>query len=173
MKKLTLILSTFAAISCFADPTNLYLNVSDAEFVRRVNVITNLEASVSNNTAVIASITNTAYSAGPADVWFGSQVISEAFTNAAYAQSDLSAYVGTNVALVGLQFRGLTNTTVCLRTYGDTNAVDNSSMNHVAISAGATANMSCLTDAAGCVDVLATNNTSMTLIYFMRRHDFE
>jgi hypothetical protein len=164
-----LMASAFSAIA----ETNVYLNISDEELIRRINAITNLEQSVSNNSASITATTNTALSAGPADIGFVNQTISAGFTNANFTVTDLSAYAGTNVAMVTLQFKGIAAATVSLRTAGDTNTVDDTSINSVAIAAGSTANMTCLTDASGCVEVKATGNTSMTLIAFIRRHVFE
>jgi len=122
---------------------------------------------------VASNLPNTVLSAGLADIGFVNQVVSSSFTNAAYAPVNLSAYIGTNVARVTLQFKGLAATTVSLRPYGDTNTVDDTSMNSVAIAAGSTADMTVNTDTNGVVDVKATANTSMTLIAFIRRHVFE
>ena len=164
IKYLSFIILLASALSATA-VTNVYLNISDNELLRRIAVITNLER--------IASATNVTYSAGPADIGFVSQTISEAFTNANFTMTDLSAYVGTNVARVTLQFYAIASSTVSIRTYGDTNTVDDTSMNSVAIYQGQTADMTVNTDSAGRIDVKATANTSMRLICFLRRHVFQ
>lgn len=168
IKHLALIILATSVISASA-VTNVYLNITDAELIRRITVITNIESTV----AVLDSATNVTFSAGLADIGFVNQMISSAFTNAAYAAVDLSAYVGTNVARVTLQFKGLAASTVSIRTYGDTNTVDDTSMNSVAIASGSTADMSVNTDSSGRIDVKATANTSMTLVCFIRRHVFK
>lgn len=164
---LCLLISVLCHLSSLA-ATNVFLDVTGTELSRRINVIPTLESDVD----FLKSTTNVTLSAGVADVFFGAQVISAAFTNANFTLTDLSAYVGTNVARVTLQFYGNAATTVSLRTYGDTNTVDDTSMNSVAIASGSTADMTVNTDSSGRVDVKATANTSMRLICFMRRHVF-
>lgn len=132
---------------------------------QRLSAVTNIQKSVSNLVAT--------GSAGLADIGFVNQTISAAFTNANFTLTDLSSYVGTNVARVTLQFYGIAATTVSLRTYGDTNTVDDTSMNSVAIAAGSTADMTVNTDSAGRIDIKATGNTKLSLIGFIRRHVFQ
>jgi len=121
-----------------------------------------------------AASTNLAFSAASMNrrldvLVFTNKLISSAFTNANFTATDLSPYVGTNEAVVMLQFKGLAATTVSLRTYGDTNTVDATSMNGVVIGSGDTACMIVNTDTAGVVDIKATANTSMSLVWFLRK----
>jgi hypothetical protein len=178
MKKACLIISLCALCCTGRAGTNDYISTFTGEETdRRLGVVIDTELIVSNLNIAVAGFTNNTktavYSGGLADVGFINAVISAAFTNANFITNNLSAYVGTNVALVTLQFKGIAASTVSLRTAGDTNTVDDTSINSVAIAAGSTANMTCLTDSAGCVEVKATGNTSMTLINFIRRHVFE
>ncbi len=164
MKKACLIISLCASGCAVFAGTNDYISAFTGEETdRRLGVITDF----TNNARTVV------YSGGLADVGFVNVVISPAFTNANFTTNNLSAYVGTNVAMVTIQFKGIAASTVSLRTAGNTNTVDDTSINSVAIAAGSTANMTCLTDPSGCVEVKATANTSMTLIAFIRRHVFE
>lgn len=183
MKKTAFILALLTAISIRAE-TNVYLNVSDAELIRRIGVITNLEArlppvegaAATNSAAHGALVTNlqtAVYSAGLADIGFVTNQISAGFTNANFASVDLAPYVGTNQALVLMRFQAVAASTVSVRVPGDTNTVDDTSMNSVAIAAGSSAYMICDTSTNGVVEVKATANTSMNLIAFIRRHVFE
>jgi len=171
MKKACLIISLCALCCASRAGTNEYIStLTGEETDRRLGVVTNTEAVVE---AITNNLKTAVLSSGLADIGFVNQTISSAFTNAAYAPVDLSADVGTNVARVTMQFKGLAATTVSIRTYGDTNTVDDTSMNSVVIAAGATANMSVNTDSSGRIDVKATANTSMTLVAFIRRHVFQ
>ena len=174
MKMAYLIISLLAICCTGRAGTNEYIQaLTGEETDRRLNLVTNIQQSVSNLQKTASFTTNVTYSGSLADVGFPNQIISAGFTNASFTLTDLSAYVGTNVALVTLQFYGIAATTVSLRTYGDTNTVDDTSMNSVVIAAGSTADMTVDTDSSGRIDVKATANTSVRLICFIRRHVFQ
>jgi hypothetical protein len=160
--------------------TNVYLEITGAELNRRLGVVTNLEvrlppveASVTNLEASVTNLKTAVLSAGLADIGFVNQTISAAFTNANFGTFDLSPYVGTNEALVVLRVLAIAASTVSIRTPGDTNNVDATSMNGVAIGAGETAAMIVKTGPTGLIDVKATANTALSLTAFIRRHVFE
>ena len=158
MKKMILLSMILLTLSAEAS-TNVYLNITGAELNRRMGVVTNLE------TAVL--------SAGLADIGFVDEVISASFTNANFGTFDLSPYVGANEALVVMRVEAIAASTVSIRTNGDTNNVDLTSMNGVVIGAGETAMMVVKTDSDGLIDVKATANTALRLVAFIRRHVFD
>lgn len=179
MKKNLFVVSCLLMVGIMAHAATTNLNLGHVAINTRLASVTNLQVQVTNLQVAVTNLQAQATNArtavlgaGLADIGFTNVVISSAFTNAAYAVADLSGTVGSNVALVTLQFKGLASTTVSLRTYGDTNTVDDSSINSAAIASGSTANMTVLTDTNGCVDVRDTGNTSMNLLWFIRRHDF-
>jgi len=86
------------------------------------------------------------------------------FTNANYSPINLSSNLNsTRRYLVSFVFKALSNTTVSIRTYGETNAVASNSMNCVYIPQGQMAEMICNTDTNATVDVKATGATSMRI----------
>jgi hypothetical protein len=176
MKKTAFIICLLSSVFCplsSRSATNVFLDVTGAVLNERIAQIPLNTAAIASNTAAIASITNTAYSAGLADVGFVDQEISAAFTNANFATFDLSPYVGTNAALVVLRVQAIAASTVSIRTNGDTNNVDTTTMNGAVIGAGETATMIVKTDSAGLIDVKASGNTAMRLVAFIRRHVFD
>jgi len=153
--------------------TNVYLEITGAELNRRLGVVTNLEVRLPPVEASVTNLKTAVLSAGLADIGFVNQTISAAFTNANFGTFDLSPYVGTNEALVVLRVLAIAASTVSIRTPGDTNNVDATSMNGVAIGAGETAAMIVKTGPTGLIDVKATANTALSLTAFIRRHVFE
>ena len=195
MKKLTLTLVLIAcAFAGLAGTNDYYIDMTGAEFDTQQATITNILGqfetygpTLTNNAAIIvtntaalaandvlmANMTNEVLSAGISDVWFGRQTIDTNFTDTTFTDIDLSAYVGTNSAMVMIEVWASTTDTVLMRQNGASNIVDATSATGVAMTLGQIAYMWVPTDTNGVIEADVTVRTEFYLLSFIRRHDFD
>lgn len=153
--------------------TNVYLNVSDTEFIRRIGAVTNLETQVGSLQSFAENAVTEVLSAGLADIGFPNATVAAAFTETTPTDIDLSAHVGANRALVLIKALANSASTVLLRTNGETADVDATSATGAALSAGQIAYMVLCTDENGIIEADVTASTDFILIAFIRQHVFE
>lgn len=184
MKKpiITLILTACCGLASAQGTNTVSLTISAETLEQRVNNITNLQLQVSNAVAAVSNaqlnVSNaveniTQIASATAQIYFTNALVSAGFTNANFAEIDLSPYTGSNQVIALMRFQAVAASTVSVRVPGDTNTVDDTSMNSVAIAAGSSAYMICDTSTNGTVEVKATANTIMNMVAFIRRHVFE